>query len=128
MAGKFAKYIPLIGTVVSCAVSYGACIHFLRHELDLIEKDAHTLKDCAMIARSATTSTSGNDTADAPAELIPIIKTLLCRYFFFSRIICATRDEAMDSAGYDGHSMGEVIPIIHKSCNEKLVSENQNYL
>jgi hypothetical protein len=50
-----------------------------------------------MIARSATTSTSGNDTAD-------------------------------DSAGYDGHSMGEVIPIIHKSCNEKLVSENQNYL
>jgi hypothetical protein len=32
MAGKFAKYIPLIGTVVSCAVSYGACIHFLRHK------------------------------------------------------------------------------------------------
>ena len=40
MAGKFAKYIPLIETVVSCAVSYGACIHFLRHEIDLIEKDA----------------------------------------------------------------------------------------
>jgi hypothetical protein len=45
MAGKFAKYIPLIETVVSCAVSYGACIHFLRHEIDLIEKDALTLKD-----------------------------------------------------------------------------------
>jgi len=45
MAGKFAKYIPLIGTVVSCAVSYGACIHFLRHEIDLLEKDAHTLID-----------------------------------------------------------------------------------
>ena len=45
MAGKFAKYIPLIGTIASRAVSYGACIHFLRHEIDLIEKDAHTLKD-----------------------------------------------------------------------------------
>jgi hypothetical protein len=45
MAGKFAKYIPLTGTVVSCAVTYGACIHFLRHEIDLIEKDAHTLKE-----------------------------------------------------------------------------------
>jgi hypothetical protein len=45
MAGKFAKYISLIGTIASCAVSYGACIHFLRHEIDLLEKDAHTLKD-----------------------------------------------------------------------------------
>jgi hypothetical protein len=44
MAGKFAKYIPLIGTIVSCTVSYGACIHFLRHEIDLLEKDAHTIK------------------------------------------------------------------------------------
>jgi hypothetical protein len=45
MAGKFAIYIPLIGTIASRAVSYGACIHFLRHELDLIEKDDHTLKN-----------------------------------------------------------------------------------
>jgi hypothetical protein len=45
MAGKFAKYIPLIGTIGSRAVSYGACIHFLRHEIYLLEKDAHTLKD-----------------------------------------------------------------------------------
>ena len=45
MAGKFAKYIPLIGTIVSCTVSYGACIHFLRHEIDLLEKDAHTIID-----------------------------------------------------------------------------------
>jgi hypothetical protein len=29
----------------------------------------------------------GNGTADAPAEMTPIIKTLLCRDFFFSRII-----------------------------------------
>ena len=45
MAGKFAKYIPLIGTIVSCTVSYGACVHFLRHEIDLLEKDAHTIID-----------------------------------------------------------------------------------
>jgi hypothetical protein len=45
MAGKFAKYIPLIGTIVSCTVSYGACVHFLRHEIDLLEKDTHTIID-----------------------------------------------------------------------------------
>lgn len=45
MAGRFAKYIPFIGTVVSCTVSYGACVHFLRHEIDLFEKDAHTVID-----------------------------------------------------------------------------------
>ena len=45
MAGQFAKYIPLIGTIVSCTVSYGACVHFLRHEIDLLEKDAHTIID-----------------------------------------------------------------------------------
>ena len=49
MAGKFAKYFPLIGTVVSCALSYGACIHFLRHEIDLLEKDAHTLIDLVIL-------------------------------------------------------------------------------
>jgi hypothetical protein len=37
------KYIPLIGTIVSCTVSYAACVHFLRHEIDLLEKDTLNL-------------------------------------------------------------------------------------
>jgi hypothetical protein len=50
-----------------------------------------------MIARSATTSTSGNDTVDAPAELITIIKTLLCRYFFFYRHEIGQFDNLMNA-------------------------------
>jgi hypothetical protein len=46
-----------------------------------------------MIARSATTSTPGNGTADAPAEMIPIIKTLLCRYFFLRHLCKKTETE-----------------------------------
>jgi hypothetical protein len=28
-----------------CTVSYAACVHFLRHEIDLLEKDTHTIID-----------------------------------------------------------------------------------
>jgi hypothetical protein len=44
---------------------------------------------------------------------------------YFSHIVAFS---FVASAGHDGHRMEEVIPIIHKSCKEKLVSESQNYL
>ena len=42
-AGKLAKYVPIIGSIVSAFVSYGACVYFLKQEIDLLEEDAHTL-------------------------------------------------------------------------------------
>ncbi|XP_052105421.1 interferon-inducible GTPase 5-like [Mytilus californianus] len=45
VAGRFAKYIPIIGSIVSSGVAYGACVKFLRSEIDLLEQDAHTLID-----------------------------------------------------------------------------------
>ncbi|CAC5426168.1 unnamed protein product [Mytilus coruscus] len=43
--GRFAKYIPVIGSIFSCSVAYAACVQFLRREIDLLEEDAHTLID-----------------------------------------------------------------------------------
>lgn len=45
VAGRFAKYIPVIGSIVSGGVAYAACVKFLRSEIDLLEEDAHTLID-----------------------------------------------------------------------------------
>ncbi|XP_063429697.1 interferon-inducible GTPase 5-like [Mytilus trossulus] len=43
VGGRFAKYIPVIGSIISSCVAYGFCVNFLRSEIDLLEEDAHTL-------------------------------------------------------------------------------------
>ncbi|CAG2235482.1 unnamed protein product [Mytilus edulis] len=43
VGGRFAKYIPVIGSIVSSCVAYAACVKFLRSEIDLLEEDAQTL-------------------------------------------------------------------------------------
>lgn len=45
VAAQFAKFIPIIGTIVSSSVAFGTSYYLLTKTIDDLEKDAHTIID-----------------------------------------------------------------------------------